>query len=508
MSIDTRKFYITTPIYYVNDEPHIGHTYTTVAADVLARFNRMIGNQTFFATGTDEHGAKIEEIAQAAGKEPQEFVDEIVAKFQTTWDTLGISNDGFIRTTSDTHKKAVSRALQTMYDKGDIYLGRYESLYCKGCEQYKNEKDLSDGECPDHGTIPEKMSEESYMFKLSKYSQELLEKIEKNELLISPENRKNEVLSFYKNEGLKDISFSRKNVKWGVNLPWDENHTAYVWADAFLNYLTIFDWQGTSSKIPDFWPADVHLMAKDILRVHATIWPAMLLSLGLSLPKQLFVHGYFLINGQKMSKTLGNVIAPQDLVAKYGVSGTRYLLMSAAPFGNDGDISWDKFDEKYNADLANGLGNLVARVFSMSSNLQAKGGELIPSIKMIDLVKDTEAVIKNLKNIKIDKALEKIWDIVKSYDKFITDNRPWELIGNDNKKAGEILYNCLEGIRIISFLIWPFMPETSEKIWQSLGLNSAEELEKDFKEIIEWGELDPDTKVSKSDPLFPRIDNS
>jgi len=507
MSTNPRKFYITTPIYYVNAEPHIGSTYTTVAADVLARFNRMIGKKTFFATGTDEHGVKIEEIAQAAGKDPQEFVNEIAAKFQTTWDTLGISNNGFIRTTDSEHKKAVQKALKFMYDKGDIYLGKYEALYCKGCEQYKQEKDLVDGKCPDHKTVPETMSEESYMFKLSKYAPELLNKIESDELLIQPEYRKNEVLSFYKNEGLRDISFSRKNVRWGVKLPWDESHTAYVWSDAFLNYLTILGWEGASSKTPDFWPADVQLMAKDILRVHSTIWPAMLLSLYLPLPKQLFVHGYFMVNGQKMSKSLGNVIKPQELIEKYGVSGTRFLLMDATPFGNDGDISWEKFDEKYNADLANGLGNLVARVFSMSSKLQESGGKLIPSIKMVDFSKNIEITLDSLKNIQIDKALEAIWSIVKAYDKFITDLKPWELIGKDNKKAGEILYNCLEGIRIIAVLIWPFMPEISEKIWQGLSLNPGEELEKDFKSLVEWGELDPDIKISKSEPLFPRIDN-
>jgi len=505
MSRHPRKFYITTPIYYVNAEPHIGSAYTTIAADCLARFNRMIGNKTFFATGTDEHGAKIEEKAHENGKDPQEFVNEIAAKFQTTWDTLNISNDGFIRTTDSEHKKAVQKALKFMYDKGDIYLGKYEALYCKGCEQYKNEKDLVDGKCPDHGIVPETMSEDSYMFRLSKYAEELLGKIENYELIIRPENRRNEVLSFYKNEGLKDISFSRKNVKWGVKLPWDESHTAYVWADAFLNYLTILGWEGASSKTPDFWPADVQLMAKDILRVHSTIWPAMLLSLHLPLPKELFVHGYFMVNGQKMSKSLGNVIKPQELIEKYGVSGMRYLLIAAAPFGNDGDISWEKFDEKYNADLANGIGNLVARVFSMISKLQESGGKLVSSIKLVDFFKDIDIAIESMKNIQIDKALEAIWNIVKAYDKFITDSKPWELIGKDNKKAGEILYNCLEGIRIISVLVWPFMPETSEKIWQGLSLNPGDELKKDFKSLIEWGELEPETKISRIESLFPRL---
>ncbi len=272
------KFYITTPIYYVNDKPHIGHTYTTIAADVLARYHRMIGDKTFFLTGTDEHGAKVAEKAGEAGKEPQVFVDEVAASFQFAWDELNISHDRFIRTTEEEHKLAVQKALQHMHDKGDIYLGKYEGLYCQGCEQYMSEKDLVNGKCPDHGEEPKKMSEESYMFKLSKYSKELLRKIESDEFKIRPIEKKNEVISFYK-QGLEDISFSRKNVAWGIPLPWDKAHTTYVWADAFLNYLTGLGWQGGAGKAFDMWPVDVQLMSKDILRVHATIWPAMLLSL-------------------------------------------------------------------------------------------------------------------------------------------------------------------------------------------------------------------------------------
>ena len=368
------KFYITTPIYYVNDKPHIGHTYTTVAADVLARYHRMIGDTTFFATGTDEHGAKIAQKAKASGKEPAEYADEIAAQFKMAWDEMNISNDGFLRTTDKAHKKAVQNALQYMYDKGDIVKDKYEGLYCVGCEQFKNEKDLIDGKCPDHQTVPEQMCEETYVFKMSKYADQLLKMIESDELKIRPQARKNEIISFYK-EGLKDISFSRKNVKWGIPLPWDKTHTAYVWSDAFLNYLTILDWDGFGATLPppyegggarraegvEMFPPNVQLMSKDILRVHATIWPAMLLSLDLPVQKSMFVHGFFLIDGQKMSKSIGNVIAPADLVKRYGVDATRYLLMSATTFGHDGDISWEKFDEKFNADLDNGLGKLVAR---------------------------------------------------------------------------------------------------------------------------------------------------
>jgi len=525
-----KKFYITTPIYYVNDKPHLGHTYTTIAADVLARYHRMIGDQTFFLTGTDEHGAKIEETAKKAKVKPQQFVDEIAAKYQFAWDELNISNDNFIRTTNPKHIKAVQQALEFMYKKGDIYKGKYEGLYCKGCEQYKNEKDLVNGKCPEHKIKPEKMSEECYMFKLSKYAKDLEKKIQKDELKIRPIERKNEILSLYK-EGLKDISFSRKKVAWGVPLPWDKAHTSYVWADAFLNYLTGIGWSGPPSDSPlpfglaqggrkggelntpspcegEGWgevcPADVHLMSKDILRVHATIWPAMLLSLELSLPKQLFVHGFFLIDGQKMSKSIGNVIAPEELVKKYGVDGTRYLLVSATTFGHDGDVGWSKFDEKYNADLANGLGNLVARVLTMIEKLQINKGTLIKSddLKLKDEIKEYN---KLFNDISIDSALFKIWEVISKCDKYISDNKPWELIGEDNKKAGEILYNCLESIRIITWMLWPFIPETSEKIWQSLGLDPSKEMEKDFDKATKWGELNSGVQVKKCNLLFPRI---
>lgn len=528
------KFYITTPIYYVNAAPHIGHTYTTVAADVLARYHRMIGDKTFFLTGTDEHGAKIEEVADKAGKKPQEFADEIAASFQFAWSRQGginISNDRFIRTTEEGHIKAVQNALQFMYDKGDIYLGKHEGLYCRGCEQYLNEKDLVCGLCPDHKTVLKKMSEESYMFKLSKYAKEILEKIEKDELRILPIKRKNEVLSFYKSEGLKDISFSRKNVKWGIPLPWDSSHTAYVWADAFLNYLTGLGWD--SGEIPPapfnkggdtgFWPADLHLMSKDILRVHATIWPAMLLSLDLPLPKALFIHGYFLIDGQKMSKSLGNVIAPADLVKKYGVDGARYLLMSATPFGHDGDVGYEKFDEKYNADLANGIGNLLARSITLAEKMRDAGIELrdkgenfqfsIPSARdnFQSIFNDQISISKNwvdynnlLDLIKIDKALEIIQLQIKLLDNYITATKPWELIKNKDERVGAIMYNILERIRHIALMIYPFMPETAGKIYESLGLGQIENVK--FEEAIKWGGLPVDTKIKKGEALFPRLE--
>lgn len=469
------KFYIATPIYYVNANPHIGHTYTTIAADVLARFHRSVGDETFFLTGTDEHGAKIEEYAEKAGLDPQIFADKVSETFREAWKKLNISNDRFIRTTEQDHIEAVQNALKRMHDNGDIYLGKYEGLYCKGCEQFKNEKDLVDGLCPDHKTEPIPMSEESYMFKMSKYHDILYKKIKNDEIKILPVEKKNEVLSFYENERLQDVSFSRKNVKWGITLPWDEEHTTYVWADAFLNYLTGLGWDG-SGNAPEMWPADTQLMSKDILRVHTTIWPAMLLSLGIEPPKCLFIHGFFMIDGQKMSKSLGNVITPDELASKYGVDGTRYLLMSATPFGNDGDISFKKFDEKYNADLANGLGNLVARVSNLLEKNEIKTG-LTPN-------SDSKLIeeFANLMNaFKFDEALKILQATVRACDEKLTSTAPWKM--TDKEEVRQILEPIAQNILNAALLIEPFMPETAKKI------------------ILQFSE----EQIKKGEGLFPRI---
>lgn len=479
-----KKFYITTPVYYVNDVPHIGHTYTTVAADVLARYHRALGEETFFLTGTDEHGAKIEAKAREMKLEPKQYADKITAAFIEAWQELNISNDNFLRTTDEKHMAAVGKALQHMYDKGDIYLSKYEGLYCRGCEQYKSERDLVNGECPDHKVAPEKMSEECYNFKLSKYQDELLKKIKKDELEILPANRKNEMVSFFEKEGLQDVSFSRKNIKWGIPIPWDTSHTVYVWADAFLNYLTGLGWDGEVGKAPlikwgrgvSFWPASVQLMSKDILRVHTTIWAAMLLSLELPLPETIFIHGYFQINGQKMGKSLGNVIAPADLIKKYGVDATRYLIMSAAVFGHDGDISWEKFDEKYNADLANGLGNLTARL----SNLIEKNS-LKLELKINSDKKLTKQYEKLMAGYKFDEALKLIWDVLRNCDEILSDKKPWKL--KDAKAVKKVLEPVAGDILNAAGLLKPFMPTVAKKIIKQF---SAKE-------------------IKKGEPLFPRI---
>ena len=511
------KFYITTPIYYVNDKPHIGHAYTTVLADVLARWHKLQGKDVFFLVGTDEHGAKIEAAALSAGKSPQEFCDENAEAFKKAWEKLGIPYDNFIRTTSPEHIGAVSSVLQYLYDNGFIYKGSYKGLYCRDCEQYLTDDDLIDGLCPDHKTKPEIMEEESYFFKLSQFEPELERKISSDELKIEPESRKNEVLSFIR-QGLQDISISRKNVKWGIELPFfaeggsasggDNKFTTYVWIDAFLNYLTGLGWSGPSSEVQvgtsssqarvssKFWPPDIQLMSKDILRVHATIWPALLLALELPLPKKIHVHGFFTIDGQKMSKSLGNVIWPEELVKKFGVDGARYLLMASLAHGHDGDVSWEKLIEKYNADLANGLGNLVSRTLTLSQKLEKSfhchsegGARRISSTPKRSFAgaqddkRGSEKLKRLFDEIKLKEVLEEIWKEVNWANKYIEEKKLWELVKINESEAKKVLEELLVAITDVAEKLKPFMPEISEKIFK----------------ILEAGDM------KKGEVLFPRI---
>ncbi|PIU78185.1 MAG: methionine--tRNA ligase [Candidatus Moranbacteria bacterium CG_4_10_14_3_um_filter_44_15] len=460
-----KNFYITTPIYYVNDKPHIGHAYTTIAADVLARFHKLQGEEVFLLTGTDEHGLKIQHKAEETGKEPQKFVDEISAEFRKLWDKLDIKYNNFIRTTDEKHKKAVQKVLQTLFNKGAIYKGEYEGLYCVACEQFRHENELVDGRCPDHDIVVEKIKEECYLLKMADIQDELVKRIENRELRIEPERYKREVLSFLKNEKLKDISISRKNVKWGIPLPFDKEHTTYVWVDAFLNYLTGLDWDGDANKLPAQWPASVQLLGKDILRVHATIWPAILIHLGIPLPKMLYVHGHILSGGRKMGKTLGNVISIDEMLSKFGVDGTRYLLMSAGTFGEDVDVTMERMVEKYNADLANGLGNLVSRVVKLMGDPGNWGDR--GQIKVIG---------KLIEEMKMSEALSEIWKVVREDDKFIEENKPWELAKKDEKKFQEVMKKLVSDLRLIADLLVPFMPNTSEKIKKVLETKKTEVL--------------------------------
>lgn len=488
-----KKFYITTPIYYVNDRVHLGHAYTTIAADVLARYHRLKGDKVFFLTGTDEHGAKIEEAAKGLNKSPRQLCDENSQRFKNGWQRLNISYDNFIRTTDVNHKKAISKALKVLHEKGLIYKGVYKGLYCLGCEQYKTKADLVDGKCPDHKIKPEVMEEESYLFKLSKFGKEIENRIKRDEFKIRPEERKPEILEFLK-KGLKDISISRKKVKWGIPLPFEPELTAYVWVDALLNYLTGLNWQGDARKIPEFWPAEVHLMAKDIFRVHATIWPALLLGLGISLPKKLFIHGYFTINGQKMSKSLGNVIWPEELIEKFGVDATRYLLLASFPFGRDGDISWKKLEEKYEADLAKGLGNLVARLLTLADKSEIKSEVLkIEEVKSTDFQKKIDEVQekykKTLEEFKLNEALASIWELISFCDEHIEKNKLWE---KSKGQKTDILY-LLYAVGSIANLLKPFLPEISEEVLKQLGSKENQN---------EWI-----FNVKKAPSLFPKLNS-
>lgn len=474
------KFYITTPIYYVNAKPHIGHAYTTIAADVLARFHKSQGEEVFFLTGTDEHGLKIQKTAEEAGKDPQQFVDEIAGEFKSLWNKLNIKYDNFIRTSSEDHKKAVQKVLQILYDKGAIYKGEYEGLYCVGCEQYKNESDLVSGKCPDHDMIPEKIKEECYMLKMTDLQEDLIKKIETDEFRISPEKYKNEMLSFLKNQKLNDISVSRKNVNWGVSLPFEPEQTAYVWIDAFLNYLTGLGWDGDLVKLTKLkanklkmWPADVQLIGKDILRVHATIWPIILMHLEVELPKLLFTHGYLLSGGRKMSKTLGNVITIEEMLEKFGVDGTRYLILSAGTFGDDVDITMERLTEKYNADLANGLGNLVSRIIKLYQGTKEINMENIESISNVSDNYERKPTVEFYKiymeDIRLSSALNQIWEvIIRDDNEYIEQNKPWELAKTDENKFKKVMQKLLADLNLISKLLIPFMPETSKKIKQAL----------------------------------------
>lgn len=464
-----KPYFITTPIYYVNGNPHIGHAYTTVASDCLARFKRLQGYQVFFSTGTDEHGMKIEKKAEEEGKDPATFVNEITANFQDLWKRLNIEYTRFIRTTDPAHKAAVQKVLQDLYDRGIIYKGFYEGLYCVGCEQFKMPDELVDGKCPDHDRVPEAMKEDTYLMKMTVLQDGLTSKIEKDELRIAPEKYKTEMLSFLKGETLEDVSVSRKNVRWGIPLPFDETHTTYVWVDAFLNYLTVLGWQGDKADVPKEWPADVQFIGKDILRVHATIWPAILMHLGIPTQKILYTHGHILSGGKKMSKTLGNTISIDEMLAKFGVDGTRYLLMSAGTFGDDVDLTMERMVEKYNADLANGLGNLVSRVLKLSEKLGA-----LPAIQ----VSDTE--IPYIEEFRFADTLKHIWQKVQAANKHIDETKPWELVKTDTEEFEIVMNKLLVDIADIAYGLQPFMPEASRKITEALATGTVEPL---FKRI-------------------------
>ncbi|MEK6919401.1 MAG: methionine--tRNA ligase [Nanoarchaeota archaeon] len=484
------KFYITTPIYYPNDEPHLGSAYTTVAADVLARWHRLLGEDVFFLTGTDEHGQKIQESADKAGIKPQAFVDLMVEKFKEAFRMLNISNNNFIRTTDKNHELAVKEILQKLYDKKLIYKGQYEAHYCVACEQYLTASELVEGKCPRHSNrAPELRKEETYMFKLSSFENKLRRVINNGSYCILPEIRRKEIINFL-DEGLQDISISRLKTKvsWGIELPFDKNHTCFVWVDAFWNYVSGL---GDKKDFSKFWPVDVQLMAKDIIRVHATIWPALLLALDYELPKCLFVHGYFTLNGMKMSKSLGNTISPVDLVKKYGADSVRYYFMRTIGFGSDGDVSESQLATRHNNELADKFGNLVSRVSALAEKygLEEVNFEKINADIHISNVKDD--IFELMEELKIDQALNKIFSFIDTLNQWVQAKKVWE---TGSKKD---LYELATGIRLATVLLWPFIPETSEKVAKQFGFKiSLKGLEKQLKII----------KVKKSDILFIKVE--
>ena len=515
----TRRFMVTTPIYYVNDKPHIGQAYTTVAADVLARFHRAGGEETFFLTGTDEHGSKVEETAKKLGKTPRELCDINVDYFKKAWKSLDIYYDYFVRTTDARHEKAVEKLLSLLYkataENGErvIYPGEYTGLYCVGCEKFITEKELVDGLCPDHLQPPKKVTEKNYFFRLSSYLKQVEKLIREDKLRISPEERKKETLGLFK-QGLEDFSISREKVAWGIPLPFDPKQNAYVWVDALPNYISAIGYGDDSEQFKRWWKEGrvVHLIGKDILKFHAIFWPGILLASKENPPDQIFIHGFFTIDGQKMSKTLRNVISPEFLVNRYGSDGTRYLLLTQFPFGQDGDIQVGRFVEKYNADLANDLGNLVSRTLKMVRSY-CQGKTPAPSayeqpdeqLKK-EATECADTVWRHIQEININQAIDQIIKLVRSTNKYVENQAPWALAkSGKTERLNTVLYVSCETLRIISVLFDPVLPRKCRRIRELLGLTGAE-LNPTLDKAREWGLLKAGTEVGTPESLFPRLE--
>lgn len=511
--MDKKTFYVTTPIYYPSDRLHIGHAYTTVAADTIVRYKKMRGFDTMFLTGSDEHGQKIERKAAEAGKSPKEYVDEIVATFKDLWQRLGIEYDYFIRTTEDRHEEVVQRIFQKIYDNGDIYKGKYEGWYCTPCEAFWLERQLGEERvCPDCGHPVEWVEEESYFFKLSKYADRLLEHIKNNPDFIQPESRRNEMINFIE-QGLEDLSVSRTTFDWGIPVPLDDNHVIYVWFDALSNYITAIGYLTEEENFNNYWPADLHLVGKDILRFHTIIWPIILMALDLPLPKQVFGHGWLLTKEGKMSKSKGNVVDPNMLLDDFGVDPIRYYLLREVAFGTDGAYSTEALIQRINSDLANDLGNLLNRTISM---VEQYFGGVVPEAGPVEEVdndlkeyalKTLEVVAGNMEKLKYTVALEELWNFIRRTNKYIDQTTPWLLAKNQTQQArlGTVLYNLLEALRIIAGLLKPFMVETPYEIGKQLGIPDIIE-ETTWEDLQKWGVLPAGIRVNKGEPLFPRID--
>jgi methionyl-tRNA synthetase len=508
-----KTYYITTPIYYPSDKLHIGHSYTTVAADAMARFKRLTGYDVHFLTGTDEHGQKIERRAQEVGEDPQQFVDNIVVWIKKLWDILDISYDDFIRTTEERHKLSVQKIFQKFYEQGDIYKSNYEGWYCTPCEAFWMERQVTDGNCPDCKRPVELVAEESYFFRMSKYVDRLIEHIEKYPEFILPVSRKNEMVNSFLKPGLEDLCVSRTTFKWGIPVPFDDKHVIYVWLDALSNYITALGYNSDDeSKFQNYWPADVHLMAKEIVRFHTIYWPIFLMALGVELPKKIFGHGWLLFDEGKMSKSKGNVIDPEILVERYGSDAIRYFLLRDIPFGVDGNFSEEALLDRLNFDLANDLGNLLNRTLAMLNKffegVVPKSGQSSPSdAQLIDTAMSLPVKMEELMDqLNFSGALNELWKFIGLSNKYIDEQAPWALAKAGNTdRLSTVMYNLVESVRIVSVLLQPYMPKTPVRIRQQLGIADLPELYT-WESLSQFGQFPAGAKTTPGEVLFPRME--